>query len=105
MYAHIVSSAFSSIYSAYYIAQSYLLYIHTYILDKHVGRPHLGTCTYVSQPLVVLSTDIDECNGTNPCAPNGNCVNSNGFFTCDCFTGYTLDSSRQNCSGKYVVQP
>ena len=57
-------------------------------------------CVYLSQPPVVLSTDIDECNETNPCAPNGNCVNSNGSFMCDCLTGYMLNPGGQNCSGK-----
>ena len=84
----------------YILAQSYLQYIYMYILDKCVGRPHL--CTYVSQPLVVLSTDIDECNGTNPCAPNGNCVNTNGSFTCNCSSGYELDTGGQSCSGKPI---
>ena len=82
------------------LAQSYLLYIHTYILDKHVGRPHL--CTSVTQLLVVLSTDIDECNGTNPCAPNGNCFNTNGSYTCNCSSGYELDTGGQSCSGKSI---
>ena len=82
------------------LAQSYLPYMHTYILDKHVGRPHL--CTYVSQPLVVFPTDIDECNGTNPCVPTGNCVNTNGSFTCNCSSGYELDTGGQSCSGKSI---
>ena len=89
-----------TLYSAYYIAQSYLLYMHTYILDKHVGRPHL--CTYGPQPPAVLPTDIDECNGTNPCAPNGNCFNTNGSFTCNCSSGYELDIDGQSCSGKCI---
>ena len=50
-------------------------------------------------------TDIDECNGTNPCAPNGNCVNTNGSFTCNCSSGYELDRSGQSCSGKSTQLP
>ena len=64
---------------------------------------YVSTCH--SLLLSSLPTGNDVCNGTNPCAPNGNCVNSNGSFTCDCFTGYMLNPSEQNCSGKYVVQP
>ena len=55
--------------------------------------------------IIVLSTDIDECNGTNPCAPNGNCVNTNGSFTCNCSSGYELDRSGQSCSGKSTHLP
>ena len=95
------------------ITQFYLKYIRTYTLylinmladNIHDCMFELHVCVYLSQPPVVLPTDNDECNGTNPCAPNGNCMNSNGSFTCDCFTGYMLDPSEQNCSGKYVVQP
>ena len=58
---------------------------------------------YLPQPLAVLSTDIDECNGTNPCAPNGNCVNTNGSFTCNCSSGYELDTGGQNCSGTFII--
>ena len=103
------------------ITQFYLMYIRTYILyliNMLAGNIHdcmfeLSERVYLSQPPVVLTpytylhvtTDNDVCNETNPCAPNGNCMNSNGSFTCDCFTGYMLDPSEQNCSGKYVVQP
>ncbi|MDA8032207.1 MAG: calcium-binding EGF-like domain-containing protein [Alphaproteobacteria bacterium] len=59
----------------------------------------------MSQPLAVLCTDIDECNGTNPCAPNGNCVNTNGSFTCNCSSGYELDTGGQSCSGKFTHIP
>ena len=60
---------------------------------------------YMSQPPVVLPTDIDECNGTNPCAPNGNCVNTDVSFTCNCSSGYELDTGGQNCSGKCIHLP
>ena len=69
-----------------------------YVCLKLCLRAYITTCH--SLLLSSLPTDNDECNGTNPCAPNGNCVNSNGSFTCDCFSGYMLDPSEQNCSGK-----
>ncbi|XP_049339341.1 fibrillin-1 isoform X2 [Astyanax mexicanus] len=41
--------------------------------------------------------DIDECKEPGICK-NGQCINTDGGFRCECPTGYSLDSSRVNCT-------
>ncbi|KAJ8304383.1 hypothetical protein KUTeg_017966 [Tegillarca granosa] len=44
--------------------------------------------------------DINECmNNPNICG-NGECVNTDGSFRCDCFPGYTLDNTGTYCVDK-----
>ncbi|MGH0155581.1 UNVERIFIED_CONTAM: hypothetical protein FKN15_073204 [Acipenser sinensis] len=43
-------------------------------------------------------TDIDECLGSLVCGTNGQCVNTDGSFSCDCKIGFRSDSSRRQCS-------
>ena len=38
-------------------------------------------------------TDIDECNGTNPCPVTAHCVNTAGSYLCTCLTGFTGNGS------------
>ena len=48
---------------------------------------------------VNLALDIDECSvGSVNCGPGGECINSNGSFTCQCQEGY--QKSGNNCIGK-----
>lgn len=42
-----------------------------------------------------LRLDIDECEDTNVCPENSNCVNSEGTFNCPCNVGY---SGTTNCT-------
>ena len=54
-------------------------------------------CTYI-----YLSLDIDECTeGTSRC--NQNCSNTEGNYTCDCFSGYQLSSDTYTCLGEQHV--
>ena len=49
-------------------------------------------------PLAIY-TDVDECNaGTDNCAEQALCMDTDGSFTCTCNTGYTGDG--MTCSGK-----
>ena len=75
-----------------------------YLLTVHCPVAFVLTDTANFKPMltIFLPTDIDECNGTNPCAPYGNCVNTNGSFTCNCSSGYELDIDGQTCSGKCI---
>ena len=45
--------------------------------------------------------DINECvEETDGCAQN--CTNTIGSYICSCNTGYSLDSDRHSCYGKFV---
>ena len=45
--------------------------------------------------------DIDECTmGTDNCAPEATCTNTEGSFTCTCNQGYTGNGT--SCTGKIV---
>ena len=52
---------------------------------------------------VLSSTDVDECTlGIHNCSHT--CVNTVGYYKCDCPTGYILkDVKRKNCKGMYRV--
>ena len=45
------------------------------------------------------SSDIDECEGKNICAPvGGKCVNEQGKYRCECMKGY--EGNGNTCKGK-----
>ena len=46
-------------------------------------------------------TDVDECNGSNPCSQN--CTNTIGSFVCGCTSGYRLGNDNFNCEGKNIT--
>ena len=55
--------------------------------------------------LLKISTDINECLGTNPCEQN--CNNTIGGFFCSCWDGYALLNDMISCEGslmdRYIV--
>ena len=38
--------------------------------------------------IFLIADDINECD-ENPCLNDGTCVNENGYFYCECVTGFT----------------
>ena len=49
----------------------------------------------------ILSTDINECEGINPCQQV--CENTEGSYTCSCTEGFSLAPSNGTCTGTAVV--
>ena len=43
--------------------------------------------------------DIDECANRNDNDCNQLCLNTNGSFTCNCSSGYQLNSDGRTCDG------
>lgn len=59
----------------------------------------VGTVCVKCQFSFCLLTDIDECE-TGPCV-NGECVNTQGSYECECLPGYYLEEDA--CLGNYCV--
>lgn len=47
-----------------------------------------------------IPTDINECEVFPGVCTNGQCVNTQGSFRCECAEGLTLDSTGRTCVGK-----
>lgn len=47
--------------------------------------------------------DHDECSQTGMCA-NGQCINMDGSFKCQCYSGFILSPSGHACIGKLFVK-
>lgn len=45
-------------------------------------------------------TDINECEVFPGVCTNGQCLNTQGSFRCECAEGLTLDSTGRTCVGK-----
>uniref|UniRef100_A0AAR2LSK7 Fibrillin 1 n=1 Tax=Pygocentrus nattereri TaxID=42514 RepID=A0AAR2LSK7_PYGNA len=57
-------------------------------------------CYKTGQPYGPEDTpeDIDECKERPDICINGQCINTDGSFRCECPIGYSLDSSQINCT-------
>ena len=67
----------------------YCTYAHTYVAIKY---------TYIH----TLHPDVDDCGDENGgCSQI--CINTEGSFTCDCNTGFVLDSDGATCNGEYLL--
>ena len=68
---------------------------------KHV---FMYLCTYSLYFCIILHsihTDINECsNGTHTCSQT--CTNTNGSFTCGCYSGFLLDADGYACNGMQI---
>jgi len=54
---------------------------------------------YHTKVIVYLILDIDECRtGTHNCEQV--CVNTEGSYSCECFSGHELGSDKRTCNGK-----
>ena len=51
--------------------------------------------------LFQLFTDVNECLDNNVTCSH-NCVNTEGSYHCECFTGYILQPNKYNCEGKLL---
>ena len=52
-------------------------------------------------PYSLSSADNDECLAQpGPCGTRGRCHNAPGSFSCECYQGFTLDSSGHGCKGR-----
>ena len=58
----------------------------------------------VERDLLLVITDIDECVEIPGICTNGHCVNLAGSFQCECFDGYELSSTGDECIGKWLTQ-
>lgn len=52
--------------------------------------------------MLCSTTDIDECAFPDICV-YGTCHNIPGLFRCECDTGYELDRTGGNCTGKKTI--
>ena len=53
-------------------------------------------------PFLYPDLDIDECSaGTDMCASNATCTNTEGGYNCSCDSGYHGDGF--TCNSKYVT--
>jgi len=52
---------------------------------------------------VYCIADHDECSETGMCA-NGQCINMDGSFKCQCHSGFILSPSGHACIGKVFVR-
>ena len=49
-----------------------------------------------------MSSDINECNNTNRCDDNADCVDSDGSYWCQCLPGFLGDG--YNCTGQFPAK-
>lgn len=47
--------------------------------------------------------DINECLFMPNVCDNGDCINTDGSFRCECHTGFVLDSTGMHCIGNHFV--
>ena len=49
-----------------------------------------------------MFSDINECNNTNTCGDNADCVDSDGSYWCKCLPGFQGDG--YNCTGQSLAK-
>lgn len=57
------------------------------------------SCKHCSLTVCVCS-DINECQDTRLCA-NGHCINTEGSFQCQCYSGYQPTQEGSHCEGEH----
>ena len=79
-------------------------WINGWVNNREAGdlRRHRGQydVTVIPTGFIVL-LDVDECSSFSTlCSGGGQCVNTEGSFTCTCPEGFTLDTSATKCIGE-----
>lgn len=46
-------------------------------------------------------SDVDECSTLRGVCDNGHCINTEGGYRCECFSGYRPSNDRKRCIGLY----
>jgi hypothetical protein len=49
-------------------------------------------------------SDLNECDFMPNACVDGECVNTDGSYRCECATGFVLDSSGKKCIGKLIYR-
>ena len=62
----------------------------------------LDAFSMVNKMPLIYVADVNECNDpTNICHVNADCTNYEGFYTCECKSGYTGNGA--SCSGENLL--
>jgi len=66
--------------------------------------------TYLSQSInseeeliVSCRADINECESVHNACVNGQCVNNQGSYRCECRLGFTLATDGKTCLGQWSI--
>ena len=74
------------------------MYYSSLSVPSYVNYPCMHICTYLSIPLHVCISDIDECADDNGGCQQV-CNNVPGSYTCSCNDGFQLDEDEHSCRG------
>jgi fibrillin 2/3 len=50
-----------------------------------------------------IGDDLNECSFMLDACDNGECINTDGSYRCECAQGYRLDGSGKKCIGKAKI--
>ena len=53
--------------------------------------------------LTCIFLDVNECNFNPDLCKNGQCINNDGSYRCQCYAGYVLDDTGRNCRGRKMA--
>ena len=60
-------------------------------------------CSAPLSPMSLVISDINECTSNPGICVNGQCINNQGSFRCDCPRGFTLGPDGRTCLGECLV--
>lgn len=68
------------------------------LLNRYIQFGHIFFCKRVHGWFCIL--DVNECLESPGICSNGQCINTDGSFRCECPMGYNLDYTGVRCVGK-----